>query len=159
MWVIKTRGQTFYVAHVECSIPWSTKETPDNSHTKGSIKIKNCLLKIDQDNTARLDPLSDADRTRIRNQERGITRIIWGGGSFGETLKEEGIRHSPFKTFYGSCGTKYVIVDILDQQEMTLIALKYPGKFRVLQPNEIYYRAYDDPSVLKDEEDDYDDDD
>ena len=47
MWVLKTHGESYYVNHVDCEIPWSTKETPDNSHTKGSIKVKDCLLKID----------------------------------------------------------------------------------------------------------------
>lgn len=41
MWVIKAKGQTYYVDHVECNAPWSTKETVDNPHTKGSIKVKN----------------------------------------------------------------------------------------------------------------------
>ena len=46
MWVLKAKGQTYYVNHVDCSVPWSTKETPDNPSTKGSIKIKNCNLEI-----------------------------------------------------------------------------------------------------------------
>ena len=40
MWVVKTHGETFYVDHVSADIAWSTKETPNNSHTKGSIKFK-----------------------------------------------------------------------------------------------------------------------
>jgi hypothetical protein len=46
MWVIKTRGETHYVHHVESSAPWSTKETPDNPSTKGAIKFKNVNLEI-----------------------------------------------------------------------------------------------------------------
>ncbi len=45
MWVIKYDGQTEYVNHIEfehCS--FSTKETPDNPHTKGSLKFKNVDL-------------------------------------------------------------------------------------------------------------------
>ena len=57
MWVLKTRGETYYVSHVDCSVPWSTKETPDNSHTKGSIKVKNVLLVIDPDNCATIKEL------------------------------------------------------------------------------------------------------
>jgi hypothetical protein len=52
MWVLKTKGSSFYVDHVDCRIGWSTKETPDNPATKGSIKIKHCLLTIDDENTA-----------------------------------------------------------------------------------------------------------
>lgn len=46
-WVIKAKGQTFYVKHVDCNAPWSTKETPDSSHTKGSIKLKNVNIIIE----------------------------------------------------------------------------------------------------------------
>lgn len=52
MWVLKAKGQTFYVDHVDCRVPWSTKETPDNPHTKGAIKIKNGTLTIDENNCA-----------------------------------------------------------------------------------------------------------
>lgn len=52
MWILKAKGQTFYVNHVDCNVPWSTKETPDNPHTKGAIKVKNCYLTIDEQNNA-----------------------------------------------------------------------------------------------------------
>jgi hypothetical protein len=44
-WVIKYKGQTYYVNHVDVSkdVGFSTKETPDNPHTKGSIKFKGKL--------------------------------------------------------------------------------------------------------------------
>jgi hypothetical protein len=40
MWVIKHKGKTHYVHHVTSEVGFSTKETPDNPHTKGSIKFK-----------------------------------------------------------------------------------------------------------------------
>lgn len=45
MWILKVNGETFYVHHVEISsgVGFSTKETPENSHTKGAIKIKGVL--------------------------------------------------------------------------------------------------------------------
>lgn len=45
MWVIKTKGQSYYVHHVDVDkgVGFSTKETPDNDHTKGSIKFKGNL--------------------------------------------------------------------------------------------------------------------
>ncbi len=47
MWVIKTKGTTYYVDHVNTSgVPWSTKETPNNAATKGSLKFKNVRLQI-----------------------------------------------------------------------------------------------------------------
>lgn len=48
MWVIKHKGVTHYVHHVEVDegVGFSTKETPDNPHTKGSLKFKG-KLKLD----------------------------------------------------------------------------------------------------------------
>lgn len=45
MWVIKHKGSTHYVNHVtiEPGCGFCTKETPNNPHTKGSIKIKGFL--------------------------------------------------------------------------------------------------------------------
>lgn len=45
-WVIKCKGKTYYVNHVTANIPWSTKETPANDHTKGAIKLVKTLLMI-----------------------------------------------------------------------------------------------------------------
>lgn len=53
MWVIKCRGDTYYVHHVEVDpgTGFSTKETPENPHTKGSIKFKgNLIIETDEDN-------------------------------------------------------------------------------------------------------------
>lgn len=54
MWVVKCRGDTHYVDHVDVSpgIGFSTKETPDNPHTKGSIKFKGQLsISVEQNKT------------------------------------------------------------------------------------------------------------
>lgn len=54
MWVIKAKGETYYVDHVdvESGVGFSTKETPNNPSTKGSIKFKG-KLEI-KDNIARV---------------------------------------------------------------------------------------------------------
>jgi hypothetical protein len=147
MWVLKTRGESYYVHHVECTVPWNTKETVDNPHTKGSIKIKNALLEIDSDNCAKISNLSVFDRIRLKNKEKGITRILWTNSSFEKILKEEQIKHSPFKRVHGACATAYTVCDLLDEAQATILALKYPRQFRVLMPNEPQYRSYDDPKL------------
>jgi len=45
MWTIKHKGTTYYVDHVDVNpgVGFSTKETPDNPHTKGSIKFRGRL--------------------------------------------------------------------------------------------------------------------
>lgn len=151
MWVVKTKGNTYYVNHVSCSLPWSTKETPDNSHTKGSIKIKKCLLTISDDNEASIQELTPIDAARIRNQEQGITRIIVKEGSdyykFVESLKIHKIKHSPMKSIGGACSSRFYITDIIHRSQFTMLALTMSNcsSFRVLMPNESYYKFYDDP--------------
>lgn len=54
MWILKFKGQTHYVDHVMANAKWSTKETPDNPATKGSIKFRNVFVTIDKDNCAEI---------------------------------------------------------------------------------------------------------
>lgn len=157
MWVIKARGETFYVNHVDCNVPWSTKETPDNPSTKGSIKVKDCLLTIDDNNCATITKLSIIDKHRLANQE-SRTRIITNYASEMHTaLIDGGFKHSKLKTVSGGCGAEFVICDLLDKREVTFAALKY--NFRILMPNEEYYKAYDrfGPiyAIEEDEEDEH----
>lgn len=56
MWILKTGGNSYYCNHVICNKGWITKETPDNPHTKGSIKIRNCTLSIENE-VATIDDL------------------------------------------------------------------------------------------------------
>jgi hypothetical protein len=52
MWVLKFKGETHYVNHVDVDsgVGFSTKETPDNIHTKGSLKFKARLIIEDKNN-------------------------------------------------------------------------------------------------------------
>lgn len=150
MWVLKTHGETYYVSHVDCEVPWSTKETPDNNHTKGSIKVKDVLLVINDNNEACLTQLTIFDKIRLRNQKRGITRIIFNWGSdMHRALSGNEFKHSTFKNVEGGCGTSFVVCDLLKKEEATFAALKY--KFRILAPNEAYYKFYDSKEKWMDE--------
>ena len=147
MWVLKFHGETYYVNHVDCSVPWSTKETPDNSHTKGSLKVKDCLLTIDEENCATISTLSIFDKIRLRNQKLGITRVITGwkhGMQLRELLKTNNIKHGPIKTIGGACSSTFYITDIYEKKDVTYLSLMI-DTLRVLKPNESYYRMYDDP--------------
>jgi len=145
MWVLKFHGETYYVNHVSCNLPWSTKETPDNSHTKGSIKVKDCLLRIEEDtNEATISQLTFIDKIRLRNQKLGITRIMFQPGTqLHHALSKNEFKHSPFKYINGACTTSFVVCDLLDRHEATMAALKYTKDFRILKPNEGYYQQYD----------------
>ena len=50
MWTLKHKGQTYYIHHMESLIGFSTKETPDNQHTKGSLKFKGKLKIFETNN-------------------------------------------------------------------------------------------------------------
>jgi hypothetical protein len=52
MWVLKVKGKTFYVNHMDCQVPWTTRETPDHPSTKGSLRIKRGNILIDEEGTA-----------------------------------------------------------------------------------------------------------
>ncbi len=150
MWILKTQGESYYVNHVSCEIPWTTKETPDNTHTKGSIKIKDCLLTIDEENSATISKLTLVDKFRIRNQKRGYTRIIVKEGAdfwkLKERIQQQNVRHGPFKGIGGACSSTFYITDIFDKAQFTMLALSMANTtFRVLMPNEAYYKWYDDP--------------
>lgn len=156
MWVIKTKGESYYVNHVDCNIPWSTKETPDNSHTKGAIKVKDCLLVIDDENTASLSRLTLQDKIRLRNEAKGITRIVcyWHKKKELESaINQSKIKHGPFKRIGGACGNQYFVTDIYNKAELSFLTLSAGDKFRVVMPNEALYRSYDDPE----HDPDYDD--
>lgn len=160
MWIIKAKGESYYVEHVECSVPWTTKETPDNSHTKGSIKVKDCLLTIDDDNCASIAVLTAHDIVRLKNQAKGITRIITQWRELlVKTLENSNIKHGPIKRFAAGCSSVWYVCDIFDRSALTILGLTMVDKHRVLMPNETYYKAYDDPNIVIPDEDDYIEDD
>lgn len=51
MWVLKIKGESHYVTHVtvEPGVGLSTKETPDNPHTKGALKFKGYVKIFDNE--------------------------------------------------------------------------------------------------------------
>jgi len=144
MWVLKFHGETLYVNHVDCQLPWSTKETPDSNHTKGSIKVKDCLLQINDANDATISTLTLADKFRLRNQKLGLTRIMFlYGNTMHKALLANEYKHSPFKNIRGGCSSAFVICDLLSAKETLFARIKYSKDFRELKPNEGYYQDYD----------------
>jgi hypothetical protein len=143
MWVIRARGETYYVNHVICNLPWSTKEAPNNSNTKGSIKFKKCLIAIDDDNCANITTATAADILRIK--KKNSVRLIT---SYGDKLKQvlANIRHAPIKKLYGRCGSEFFMVDLFNKDDLPMLILAWPGKpweIRAIMPNEAYYDLYD----------------
>ena len=159
MWVVKAHGVTFYVNHVTAEIPWSTKETPDNPSTKGSIKFKDCKLSIDRDNNATLSKLGILD-LRLPHPFIANRVLASRNSQFYIALKNGEFQHSEIKYVTGGCGSAFVICDLLDKNEALMAALKYAGQFRMLATNERYYFDYaTTDEIWEYEDEDHDDDD
>jgi hypothetical protein len=74
----------------------------------------------------------------------GITRIMFKPGSEMHTaLKNKEFKHSSFKIIAGACTSTFIVCDMLVKEEVLFASLKY-NDFRILQPNEGYYRQYDE---------------
>ena len=54
MWIVKVKGQSYYVHHVDCETAWTTKESPDHPSTKGAIRIKRGNISISEEGVARI---------------------------------------------------------------------------------------------------------
>jgi hypothetical protein len=144
MWIIKSHGVTFYINHLSSDIAWSTKETPDNEHTKGSIKFKDCKLSIDDDNCATITKLSLIDKATLKHPKIVHARIIASAnGKFHMALVNNELQHSTIKHILGACSSGFIVCDLLDPKEVTFATLKYGGDFRIMKPNETYYKEYE----------------
>jgi hypothetical protein len=42
-WIVKHKGVSYYVDHLESEVGFRTKETPDSDHTKGALQFKGRL--------------------------------------------------------------------------------------------------------------------
>lgn len=159
MWVIKARGESFYVEHVTCELPWSTKETPNNSHTKGSIKVKRCYLVIDQNNHAYLRELTPEIEARLSKPSWSVRVITRWGRELERALQY--VEHSGVRMVGGACSTVFYITEFTDNEQYVMfkIALENAPDLRELKPNETYYQMYDskaDDQGYIDEDDWYD---
>lgn len=161
MWVVKTKGKTYYVDHVTATVPWSTKETPDNAHTKGSIKLKNVLLTIDN-NEASISELTFKDKIRLSGMLP--VRILFGyKNPILWFLQHQGIEHGECYMHRGGCGSRWYVLEI-ERDDLTMLTLAYNKQFRILQENEFYYEKFDkgeevtlDPDYVGEEIEDWDD--
>jgi hypothetical protein len=148
MWTIKSGGKSYYINHLTSTLPWSTKETPNNEATKGSIKFKNCLLKINDQNEATLSELTEEDRYRLKKAKDPFTRIIMTEIYFPKIKKyldDNKIKYSKFKKVTSGCGSwTYYISDVAKKEDMVMLCLVFSNnEYRILQENEEYYKFYD----------------
>lgn len=146
MWSIKTQGKTFYVNHVDCNLPWSTKETIDNPHTKGSIKIKECVLTIDETNCANISKPTPEQLIRLSKGKYPI-RIMYGAWvspQVKSACERHAIQTKRELLVRGDCGNDFFIAELNSMEEVTALVLATPPQLvRLLLPNEEYYYMLD----------------
>lgn len=146
MWIIMTKGKTYYVDHVEANIPWTTKETPNNIRTKGAIKFKNALLRL-EDSSAKIEHLTEEDKARldavmpVRIAFHYKNELLW-------LLEHNGIKHGPCKNFKGLCGGNTFVLEIA-REDLTMLALVYPNNFYILPEDNIWYVEYENETIGK----------
>lgn len=158
MWKLAAKGESYYVNHVDCNVPWSTKETPNSTHTKGAIKIRDCFLTIDDSNCATIRAATVQDWAEYAKSQT-VRVITEYGGKL--KLAIESMAHGAVKKAGGGCGTTWYITDIPSMKHFLMLQLQVPD-IRILKPNEEYYKLYDRSSLTNDEwidelDDDWDD--
>lgn len=154
MWSLKTRGQTYYVQHVTCDVPWNTKETPDNSHTKGAIKIKNANLTIDCDNNAWITPLNEG-QTISKSTQKEPMRIGWPYTSDSEVkqfFNVNNVTHSVIKWLSAGCTQGWYVCDVYDSDLLIQMRLTLGNGFRQFVSNEWQYKDYELMNDVDDED-------
>ena len=141
MWIIMAKGKTYYVDHVTSNLPWTTKETPLNVRTKGAIKFKNALLRL-EDGAAEITELTEEDRARLsallptRIHFRYKNEFLW-------LLQHNEIKHGPCMVFTGGCGRNSYVIEI-KKDDLTMLAMTYPNQFEILSEDNPFYQWYGD---------------
>ena len=141
MWIIMAKGKTYYVDHVTSNLSWTTKETPLNVRTKGAIKFKNALLRLD-DGNAEITELTEEDRERLsallptRIHFRYKNEFLW-------LLQHNGIKHGPCISFAGGCGRNSYVIEIA-KDDLTMLAMAYANQFEILTEDSPFYQWYGD---------------
>lgn len=144
MWVLKAKGKTYYVNHVTCDLPWTTKETPWGK-TKGAIKVKQVLLTIDAHNEAHMVALTPEVEAKLQHKQEPI-RVgwIWAQNQMvTQLLKDLQAEHSKIKWLSAGCSTGYYVCDIYDSDLVIQLKLTVPGGFRQFSSNEWQFMDYD----------------
>lgn len=147
MWVIKTRGKTFYLEHISFQgIDFETKETPDNDHTKGSLKFKDVIFSMDHNKQGLItyadpDSMSKANAWRMTHEGKIVLELD-EPNEVKAAMKKNGIKHGPFTEVEGSCGSTFQYTYVTKPEDVTLLALSCPDAFEVVEPGSYGFQRY-----------------
>ena len=148
-WILKAKGKSWYVQHVTCDLPWSTKETPDSAHTQGSIKVKKACVTIDDQNHAHITSGS-MHTPESTDQIPEPILIGWTDPNIHDHVHM--FAHGLIKTLDGGdCGRDWHVCEIYSDSDWTEINLALHPHVRRFMPNEWQYTEYLNPHVDSDE--------
>lgn len=134
-WVVKCNGETFYLNHVTCAMPWSTKESP-HSATQGAIKLKNCHIQINHENHAIIQPLTQEDHARIKQLPPEPILIGWTSAADHGKLLDH-VRHGALQFLEGpGCTSDWWVCELYSEEDWTWVQLQLLTQVRRFMPNE-----------------------
>jgi hypothetical protein len=141
-WVLKCNGKSWYVNHVSCDLPWSTKETPTSSHTQGSIKVKRALVQIDDANHATLVKLTKEAEHRVKQKAQNAIIIGWRYPEKWHHIIDH-VSHSDIQLLdSGGCTSDWWACEIYSEEDWVVINLQLYGHVRRFMPNEWQFKDY-----------------
>ena len=140
-WVLKCNGKSWYVNHVTCELPWSTKETPHNSHTKGAIKVKRAWVQIDEHNNATLFKLTREHEQLAKMKQQQAIIVGWTNTKFNSMIDH--VPHSEIQLLEsGVCGRDWWACELYSEEDWTAINLQLYPHVRRFMPNEWQFKDY-----------------
>ena len=146
-WVLKTGGRSWYVNHVSCTLAWDTRETPNNNHTRGSIRVKNALLSIDHSNLAVISELTEQHRQRLHKQKLNYQRLAWMIHNHEHVVnyvEQTGIAHTEIRLVYNpGCGSSWYVCDVINPADVVMLTLALQARLSQVNPNTWQYQGYD----------------
>jgi hypothetical protein len=64
-WIIKCKGKTFYMNHVDFDCVGTTRETPEHPSTKGSMRFRQCSLELRADGSASIKKRQPVELAKV----------------------------------------------------------------------------------------------
>lgn len=144
-WILKTRGESWYVSHVTCEVPWSTKETPTNSHTQAAIKLKNVYVQITDDNEAIIQSLTKEIKQRVMDKQARKIKIGWQSTWNAQVQPYlTHVHHENLRSVESrGCSADWLVCEIYSEDDWAQINLTLYPRVRRFMPNEWQYQDHD----------------
>lgn len=149
-WCLKMQGKTWYVNHVTCELPWSTKETPHGS-TKGAIKVKRAWVQIDSDNNATLTKLTLAHEKQAKQKATEVIIVGWTNARWSSQMHQ--VPHSEIQLLEsGGCSSDWWACELYSEEDWAAINLQCYPHVRRFMPNEWQFKDYQSGAGMSESE-------